>query len=190
MNEVLRRASSVGVALAVFCAAASQVVAQEPTSATTTVILVRHAEKASAPAADPPLTSAGEARAKALLEAVRGAGVTAIITTPYERTRATAAPSASALGITPEVVTATGRTHAKDVAAAIRKHAGQTILVVGHSNTIPEIIGELGASVPPLCDAEYDNLYVVLLPPSGSTKLIRSKFGRRSVAGAACASMK
>ena len=190
MNEMVRRVSSCAASLLLLCAAASHVAAQDATSATTTVILVRHAEKAAAPAADPPLTPAGETRARALLDAVRDAGVGAIITTQFERTRATAAPTASALGITPEVVAAAGRTHAQDVVAAIRKHAGQTVLVVGHSNTVPDIIGILGAAVPPICDAEYDNLYVVVLPSSGNTKLIRTKFGERTPVGAACATMK
>ena len=190
MNEIVRVASTFAATLALVGAAASTVVAQEATSPTTTVILVRHAEKAAAPAADPPLSPAGETRARALLDAVRDAGVGAIITTQFERTRATAAPTARALSITAEVVTANGRTHAQDVAAAIRKHAGQTVLVVGHSNTIPEIIGALGATVPPMCDAEYDNLYVVVLPPTGPTKLIRTKFGERTPVRAACATMK
>ena len=190
MNEIGRRVSTFAATLILLCAAASHVVAQETTSTATTVILVRHAEKAAAPAADPPLTPAGEARARALLEAVRDAGIGAIITTQFERTRATAGPTASALGITPEVVAATGRTHAQDVVAAIRKHAGQTVLVVGHSNTVPDIIGVLGAAVPPICDAEYDNLYVVVLTPSGATKLIRTKFGERTPVGVACATMR
>ena len=189
MNEIVRRASTYAATLVLLCAAASHVVAQEATSATTTVILVRHAEKATAPAADPPLTRAGEARARALLDAVRDAGVGAIITTQFERTRATAAPAAAALGINPEVVTATGRTHAEDVAAAIRKHAGQTVLVVGHSNTVPDIIHALGAAVPPICDEEYDNLYVVELPPTGAARVIMAKYGARSVVGA-CRSMR
>src|SRR5213078_4827272 len=57
---------------------------------TTTVILVRHAEKAAAPADDPPLTAAGEARAKDLLDAVRDARVTAIVTTQLVRAKSTA----------------------------------------------------------------------------------------------------
>lgn len=190
MNRIVRLGYTWAAVMTLLGTAASAAVGQGSTTATTTVILVRHAEKSAAPVADPPLTSAGEERARALLDAIRGAGVTAIITTQYQRTRATAAPTASALGITPEVVTATGRTHAQDVVAAIKKHGGETVLVVGHSNTIPEIIGELGASVPPMCDAEYDNLYVVLLPPSGPTKLIRSRFGQRTEVGSACATMK
>ena len=182
------RAFSLAAGLALLAAGLSSGGAQAP--ATTTVILARHAEKASTPAADPPLTPAGAARARALLAAVRDAGVSAIITTQFVRTKSTAAPTAAALGITPEVVTASGATHAQDVAAAIRKHAGQTVLVVGHSNTVPAIIAALGApEPPPICDEAYDNLYIVTIPPSGPAKLIEAKYGERSVV-AGCATMK
>lgn len=184
------RAFVLAAALALLGAGLSSVAAQTPAPAATTVILVRHAEKASSPAADPPLTSAGEARARALLAKVRDAGVSAIITTQFVRTKATAAPVAAALGITPEVVPAIGATHVQDVAAAIRRHAGQTVLVVGHSNTIPAIIAALGApQPPPICDEEYDNLYIVTIAPDGRAKLTKAKYGKRSVV-AGCATMK
>jgi broad specificity phosphatase PhoE len=63
----------------------------------TTVILVRHAEKAAEPAEDPPLSAAGETRAQALLDLVREAGISAVITTPFARTRDTARPVLDAL---------------------------------------------------------------------------------------------
>jgi broad specificity phosphatase PhoE len=186
----MSRAFVLAAALALLGAGVSSGGGQAPAPATTTVILVRHAEKASMPAADPPLTSAGEARARALLAAVRDAGVSAIITTQFARTKSTAAPAAAALGISPEVVMAGGATHVQDVAAAVRRHAGQTVLVVGHSNTIPAIIAALGApQPPPICDEEYDNLYIVTIPPAGQAKLIEAKYGDRSVV-AGCATMK
>jgi phosphohistidine phosphatase SixA len=148
-------------------------------SRTTTVIIVRHAEKEATPAADPPLTAAGQARAKALLAAVRDARVGAVITTQFARTKETAAPTAAALGITPEIVSTTsGASHVQDVAAAIRKHAGETVLVVGHSNTVTEIVGALGAKKPAaICDSEYDNMYIVTIGPDNTAGVIRSKFG-------------
>ena len=160
--------------------------AQQPT----TVILVRHAEKAAAPANDPPLTEAGQARAKALAVIARDAGVTAIVTTQFARTRETGAPAAEALHITPDVVTAGGSQHVQDVARVIRSHAGGVVLVVGHSNTIPAIIAALGApQPPPICDSEYDNLYIVTLPASGSAHVIRARYGEPSPAEAGCGSM-
>ena len=155
--------------------------------AQTTVILVRHAEKAAEPAEDPPLTSAGEARARDLWLAVKDAGVSAVITTQYARTRATAAPTATATHLTPEIVRA-GETHVRDVADAVRKHVGHTVLVVGHSNTLPAIVEALGAvRPPPICDAEYDNLYVVTFSPDKRATLVRANFGVRTPVDSACA---
>lgn len=172
------------------CANAFPVAAQQPP---TTVILVRHAEKGDAPANDPPLTKAGAARAQALMEIARDAGVTAIITTQFARTRETARPAAEALGITPEVVRPIGSAaqHAQDVARMVQAHAGGVVLVVGHSNTIPGIIAVLGApQPPPICDSEYDDLYVVTLAASAPAHVIRARYGAPSPAGAGCGAMK
>lgn len=160
-------------------------------TATTTVILVRHAEKAAEPAADPPLTSAGEARARALIDVARDAGVTAVVTTQFERTKATARPLAAALSITPEVVDARAKDHAQEVARSVlAKHAGEVVLVVGHSNTIPAIVAALGAKQPPaICDSEYDGLYVVTVPPSGPARVIRAHYGEATPIGEGCAAM-
>lgn len=149
----------------------------------TTVILVRHAEKAAEPASDPGLTPAGEARAQSLVEAARAAGVNAIITSQFLRTKATAAPIASALRLTPEVIDAGGAQHPQAVAQAIlTRHAGETVLVVGHSNTIPAIVAALGApQPPPICDSEYDGLYIVTVPASGEARLIRARYGAATV---------
>ena len=189
MHRLTRRAFAMAATLTLLGIAVPPVHAQA-TAAPTTVILVRHAEKASTPSADPPLTPAGEARARALLAAVHDAGVDAIITTQFLRTRSTAAPTATALGITPEVVSATGATHVQDVAAAIRKHAGHTVLVVGHSNTVPGIIAALGApQPPPICDEQYDNLYIVTIPPNGPARVIEARYGEPSIASG-CGTMK
>ena len=67
------------------------------TAPPTVVLLVRHAEKAAQPAQDPPLTDAGSARARALVAVARDAGVSAIITTQFLRTKNTAEPTATAL---------------------------------------------------------------------------------------------
>jgi broad specificity phosphatase PhoE len=160
-------------------------------AATTTVILVRHAEKAASPADDPPQNAAGEARSRDLAKAVRDALVIAIITTQFARTRATGQPIATALGITPTVVAATNTNHVQDVVAEIRKHPGQTVLVVGHSNTVPAIVEALGAKRPPaICDSQYDNLYVVTMPSSGAVGAVRAKYGDPSPRDSTCAAMR
>ena len=172
---------------------AHAVAAQNP-SAATTVIVVRHAEKAAEPAADPPLTAAGVARAKALAEALKDAGVSAIITTQLERTRATARPIADALHITPQVVpTETPVSeHAKHVAAAVMKHAGGVVLVVGHSNTVGEIVAALGAPKPgAICDDEYDGLYVVVIPGGGApAHVVKGRYGAATPVAAGCGAMR
>jgi broad specificity phosphatase PhoE len=173
------------------CANAFAVAAQQ--SATTTVILVRHAEKGDAPANDPVLTEAGAARARALMAIARDAGVTAVITTQFARTRETARPAVEALGITPDVARAGGvaAQHAQDVARMVQAHAGGVVLVVGHSNTVPAIVAALGApQPPPICDSEYDGLYIVVVPATGPAHLIRGRYGQPSPVDATCASMR
>jgi len=144
----------------------------------TTVILVRHAEKvADATLKDPPLTEEGQARAKELARMLGNAGVTAIYTTPWERTRQTAAPLATALGVQP-VEIKTGPTYVKEVASIIRaKHTGSTVLIVGHSNTTPDVIRALGITdAPAIPETDYDNLFVVTLADGSEPALLKLKF--------------
>jgi broad specificity phosphatase PhoE len=131
----------------------------------TVVILVRHAEKGTEPAADPPLTDAGVARAKALAATLANMNVQAVISTELTRTRETARPVAEARGLTIETVhTGAKDAHVKAVADAVRAHAGQVVLVVGHSNTVPAIIGALGGpKLADICDSQYSNYFVLYL---------------------------
>ena len=143
----------------------------------TTVVLVRHAEKAPAPASDPLLSEAGQARATALAAALADAGVQAVIVTPFQRTRLTAAPLLEKRGLVPQVVTTTP-THVADVARAVREHKGHVVLVVGHSNTIPAIVGALGGPrLPDLCDGQYAQLFTLVIPEQGTPSLVRSQYG-------------
>ena len=71
---------------------------------TSVVVLVRHADKANEPADDPPLTPAGKRRAQDLASALRNAGLTAIITTQFLRSRQTALPLATENQIRPEII--------------------------------------------------------------------------------------
>ena len=151
-------------------------------SATTTVYLVRHAETAAQPADDPPLTPAGEARAKELAAALADAGVQAVITTQLLRTRDTARPLAERFSIAPEVVPVgrSAREHAKAVADAVRAHAGQVVLVVGHSNTVNLIVEQLGGPrMPDICDKAYANLFTVQMSDGRPTRLVRAEYGAR-----------
>ena len=148
--------------------------------AQTTVILVRHAEKADAPANDPPLTDSGRKRAERLAEYLHDAKVSVVYVTPYARTRETAAPLVDA-GKLKLVETAYGGgadAFAKQVADRIRKdNVGQTVVVVGHSNTTPAVVKALtGVEVPAIPDTEYSNLFVVTIGAEGKTSLVRAKY--------------
>jgi broad specificity phosphatase PhoE len=112
---------------------------------------------------DPSLSEAGHSRAVALATLLKDARISAIFVTEYKRTQQTAEPLAKALGVTPIVV------KANDTAALVAqlKQAANNVLVVGHSNTVPDIIKALGVTTPvSIADTEYDNLFVVV--PQGS----------------------
>jgi broad specificity phosphatase PhoE len=103
----------------------------------------------------------------------------------FERTRQTAAPLATARGITPRIIaigTGTAQQNADDVSEAIlASHRGQTVLIVGHSNTIPLIIQRLGvATVVAIPENDFDNLFVVTVPARGPARLVRVQYGAPS----------
>jgi broad specificity phosphatase PhoE len=181
MKRLARLPRYLAACLLLALAAATAPAAAPAQSAPTIVILVRHGEKAIAPADDPPLTEAGAARARALAEALADANVQAIITTPFARTRQTAQPLADARHLTVETVpTGEREAHAKAVAAAVRRHAGHTVLVVGHSNTLAPIIAALGGpALPDICDSQYSNMFVLII--EGKTvSMIHSTYGAPS----------
>lgn len=124
----------------------------------TTILLVRHADRQGSADA---LSTAGTARAQELAHVLEKSGISAIYTSEATRTQQTAASTATLLGITPVAVPAS------DVAGLVSTirsdNSGQTMLVVGHSNTVPQIIAEFGGPVVTIGENEYDNLYVLTL---------------------------
>ncbi len=166
--------------------------APAPSAPATVVIVVRHAERAPG-SGDPPISEAGQARALVLAEVGKVSGVSVIITTQLQRTRQTAAPLAEALGITPAVVTTQSDVakHASEIASTVRQHAGKTVLVVGHSNTVPAIVAALGGpKLPDLCEPEYDSMITMVLDAEGGVRTVRTRFGAATPVDAACASMR
>lgn len=148
----------------------------------TTVILVRHAEKV-LDVDDPPLTAAGEERARELVHALGGLEIGAVFATPLRRTMATAGPLAAALG--QEIaVTPVTPAYAADVARKVREeHAGGVVVVVSHSNTVPDVIRALGvAEAPEIPEDDYDNLFVVTLSDCSEPRLLSLRYGRESPA--------
>jgi broad specificity phosphatase PhoE len=138
---------------------------------TTTVIVVRHAEKLVDGSKDPLLSPAGIERAARLAHQVRSAGVIAIYTTPYQRTRLTAERLAQASGAP------VSEYDPKDTAGiaerVVDEHRGGTVIVVGHSNTVGRLVQALGGEAPDDIDeSEYDHVWVVSVPTWGPSKTL------------------
>jgi broad specificity phosphatase PhoE len=157
-----------------------------PVAAATTIVVVRHAEKSTDDPRDPSLTAAGEERARALSSVLAGAAVSEIYTTQYKRNRQTAAPLAQTLGISitvRPVNDSNSATYATDLAREIlTRNAGKAVLIVGHSNTVPDIVRALsGRSVAPISDPEYDHFFVIEIPASGPPRLMQLRFGQPTV---------
>jgi broad specificity phosphatase PhoE len=151
-----------------------------PALAQQTIFVVRHAERADAggggmntPANDPPLSAAGNERAARLAAMLRSADIRSIFTTEFVRTRQTAAPTAQALQLEAVAVPA------DDPAAVTAKAraARGNVLIVGHSNTVPDVLRRLGVRGEiTIGDLEFDNLFVVVRPASGAPTLVRLRY--------------
>lgn len=132
------------------------------------IYLVRHGEKASV-GQDPELTPQGQARAQAIATILSRAGITSVFSTPTRRTRQTAQPLAQRIGI--EVQLYDPRAP-KALVEKVKALSGP-VLVVGHSNTLPELVrlfgGTPGADI---AETEYDRLYQLTPAPGGSVNTV------------------
>ena len=130
--------------------------------------LVRHAEKADQ-SDDPALTEQGHARAGDLARLLKDAGVGQIYSSDFVRTRDTAAPLAAALGLEVALY------DPKDLPSLVQTLTSSPgrALVVGHSNTTPELAGLLGGEPgPPIPEDEYDRLYALTHRPAAGTTTV------------------
>jgi broad specificity phosphatase PhoE len=137
-------------------------------SAQPVVVIVRHAEKAANGGKDPDLSLAGRARADALARILKDSDISAIFTSEFKRTQETAAPTVTSVHVAPIVVAA------KDTAALVTKlhQLNGNALVVGHGDTIPNIIKALGIKSPiSIPDEDYSELLIVTL--SDKPQLLR-----------------
>lgn len=143
------------------------------------VFVVRHAEKADLSDPDTPLSIAGEARAHALAATLKSKGVKAVYATEFKRTQQTAVPAAKDAGVEVTVITNADRATLLERVRAVPM--GSAALIVGHSNTVPEIVRELsGETVDGINEDEFDNLYEVVFEADGRKRLVRSKYGEPS----------
>jgi len=147
-----------GTLLLVFVLLTGAALAQQPG----TIFIVRHAERqASAPVPsktdDPQLTDVGRRRANCLARTLKDSDITTVITSGITRTNQTAEPLATTLHLEIKKLPSISET----VTAAKQAVASGSVLIVGHSNTVPEIVkGLTGANVT-VPDDSFDQMFVV-----------------------------
>lgn len=138
-----------------------------------TIILVRHGEKQSDDK-DAVLSELGHARAKCLAHTLGDAAITHAFTTELKRTQETLAPLVAKHELTPTVVAAD---KTADLVASLRGLPPAAIAVVaGHSNTIPDVLVELGIERIAFGHDDYDWMFVVGLPAEGPPTFLRTHY--------------
>jgi broad specificity phosphatase PhoE len=135
------------------------------------IVVIRHAERVET-GNDPGLTEVGQKRAVLLARMLRQAGVTAIFTSTWRRTKETAAPLAEALHVTPQVL--------QDDPTAARGQllsGGDRVLVVGHTDTVPALIaGFDGPADVVIQNDEFDRMFVLTVG-HGQPALLAMRYG-------------
>jgi len=124
------------------------------------IFIVRHAEKASTGDKDPDLSPEGQKRANALADILKDSYITSVFVTEFKRTQETGTPAARGAHLTPTVVPA------NEIGALLNKlrALNGNALVVGHGNTIPDLLKALGIATPiSIHDDDYSEIFVVLV---------------------------
>jgi len=124
------------------------------------VFIVRHAEKASAGDNNPDLSVQGQKRADALAHILKDSQITSVFVTEFKRTQETAAPTARAAHVSPTLIPA------NDIGALVEKlrALNGNALVVGHGNTIPDLLKALGIATPvSIPEDDYSEIFAVLV---------------------------
>lgn len=164
------------IILAIAAARPSRAAAPPALPPDTTLILVRHGEKPSE--TTDALSDAGTARAARLAQLLDHAGIDTIYTSPTIRARQTAEPVAAALHIAADrrreyqVKGVKPTTAVMDLLAA--EGPSHVILIVGHSDTIPDLLKTLGGWT--LTVNDHDDLFIVTQPATGQPRLVRAGY--------------
>ena len=157
-----------------FVAALAAQLAAGVAAAQQEVILVRHAELQGAAMADPKnlhLSKDGKERAGRLATMLRDSGVAAIYVTDFARTRETAVPLSRELTVVP-------KGDPRELVQRLRaNHAGQVVLVVGHTDTLPGLIKALGHPGEIKIAAEdYGTVFIVTPRGEGVPGFLRLRY--------------
>ena len=145
------------------------------------IILVRHAEKIddTMNGKDVPLSKAGEERARLLAQMLKSSGITAIYASKALRTQETAAPLARALGLEVKII---DQDDPRAVVERLRsENSKDVVLIVGHSDTLPDILNQLGYGPKlKIHPHDYSNLFVVIPRGDKPPTVLRLRFGENS----------
>ena len=154
--------------------------APKPKAPPVTIYIVRHAEKLKVEDGpddmrdDPPLSPEGQARAMGLTEDLPVRQLKAVYVTRTKRSYDTASAVLALTGLKATYYPA------KDYAGIVErlsKHYGESVLLVGHSNTIPPLLQAFGVAEPVTIEHEqYGDLWVLTLE-DGEAKLETRRFG-------------
>ena len=135
------------------------------------VFIVRHAEKANAGGKDPELSVQGQKRAEALANILKDSQITAVFVSEFKRTQETAAPTARAAHVNPTVLPANDIGVLVDKLRVLNGNA----LVVGHGNTIPDLLKTLGIATPVnISEDDYAEIFAVVL--GDAPQLLRLRY--------------
>lgn len=178
MKEMLKYSSLlllVAILAALLVTCAPTPIVRAPVTA---ILLVRHADRLD-DTWDSPLSEEGESRAQTLVHVAIEAGVTAIYASEYTRTHQTVQPLATYLDLPVNHV------NADDVEGLVEQilsqHAGEVVIIAGHSDTVPQIIERFGGSpLPPISRNEYDKLFVITVYEPGKAKVVSLQYGAPS----------
>jgi len=147
------------------------------------VFVLRHADRKPEP--EDGLTPAGVERAKLLARMIAETGVRIAYCSEAVRTHQTLEPLAQLLGnsLTIKQINIAGpggaHAHVENIVQAIKAQPpGTTIIVVSHSNTVGPIVQGLGGgTIDPIGDDEFDKLFILFIGSTGSTDLVRLRYG-------------
>jgi broad specificity phosphatase PhoE len=160
----------IGIILLILCSFLALPIAH----AQQAIYLIRHAEQM-LDVEDPPITRAGQQRAKTWASILRDADIKVIYTSRKRRTKQTGAPIAQALKVPLETMSR------KDVAGLVdrlrTRHADDSVLVIGHMRTIPKLVKALGYSEDGTIQrGDYDNLFVIVPEGENVATVLRLRY--------------
>jgi len=141
---------------------------------TNEIYIVRHAEKSTDPAHNPPLTNNGKQRAEALKTLLKDKNIQAVFSTATARTTETATPLSNLMNIPIQY-------YGHDTLSAFLQRVIQlkkNVLIVGHSNTILPMLDQLQLShnTINIADTVYDNIFIIKTKDNKAVSLTETTY--------------